>query len=103
MNLVFSGLLVILCLIFVGKIIQKSRGKTVTDERAELVKLKASRAAFVIFTSTLAISSFMLIYFGQYGRAPADYIYYLGINLSYLTSLLLVLFLILYAYFNKQS
>lgn len=103
MNLVFTGLLVILCFVFIKKAIIKTSKKTVKDERTELVGLKASRATYLIFTTTLAVSSFILIFFGQYGRIPSNYIYYLGVILSYLTCLILVLYIILYAYFNKKS
>ena len=103
MNLIFTGLLVILCFIFIKKALIKTSNKTVTDERTAIVGLNASRATFLIFTTFLAISSFMLISFGQYGRTPSNYIYYLGVITSYLTSLILILYTILYAYFNKKS
>lgn len=103
MNLVFASLLVILSLIFIKKAILKKSKKTVKDERTELIGLKASRITFIIITDVLAISSFLLIYFGQHGRVPSSYIYYLGVIMSYLTCLVLILYIILYAYFNKSS
>lgn len=103
MNLIFAGLVLILSIFFISKVISKTRKNTVTDERTELVKLKASRATFVVFVITLALSSFVLIYFGQNGRIPSNFVYYLGVITSYLTSLLLLLFLIFYAYFNNKS
>lgn len=103
MNLVFASFLIILSALLIKKAIIKTQKKTVSDERTELIGLKASRAVFLIFTTTLAASSFILIYFGQYGRVPSNYIYYLGVITSYLTCLILILYLILYAYFNQES
>ncbi|MFC1625979.1 DUF2178 domain-containing protein [Patescibacteria group bacterium] len=103
MNLIFSGLILILSLIFIKKIITKTSGKTVADERTELVKLKASRAAFVTFTITIAISSFLLIFLSHNGHVTSNFIYHIGVITSYLASLLLILFIIFYAYFNNNS
>ena len=103
MNLIFSGLVVILSMIFIQKVISKNRRKTVADERTELIKLKASRAAFVTFTITIAISSFLLIFLSQNGSITSNFTYHVGVITSYLASLILVLFIIFYAYFNSNS
>jgi uncharacterized membrane protein len=103
MNLVFASLVLILSLVFIKKVITKTSKKTVSDERTELIKLKASRATFVTFAITLSLSSFMLIFLGKNGHLPSSFIYNLGVITSYLTSLLLVLFIIFYSYFNRQS
>jgi uncharacterized membrane protein len=103
MNLMFAGLLIVLSLIFLKRTIIKTKKLTVNDERTEFVGLKASRATFVIFTITIAISSFVFIFFGQYGRVPSNYLYYLGVIMSYLTSLIIIIYTILYVYFNKKS
>jgi uncharacterized membrane protein len=103
MNLTFAGFLVILTLILVKKAYLKVSKKRVMDERVETVGFKASRATFLIFTTTIAISSFILIFFGLYGTVPSTYIYYLGLIMSYLTCLILIIYTILFAYFNKNS
>jgi len=103
MNLIFTALLFILLLITVKNVLVAGSKKTVKDERTDFVGLKASRATFVIFTTVLAFSSFILIFFGEHGSIPSSYLYYLGVIMSYLTCLILVLFIILYAYFNKNT
>jgi len=103
MNAVFASLLITISLIIAKNVILKKSKKTVKDERTELVGMKASQATFLIFTITLAISSLILMFFGKNGAVPSTYIYYLGVITSYLTCLLLVIYIIMYAYFNKSS
>ena len=102
MNIIFTNLIVILLLILIKQAIIKRSKKTVKDERTELVGLKASRTTFVIFTTTIGLSSFVLIFFGEHGMTPSFYLYSLGVIMSYLTCLILILFIILYIYFNKE-
>jgi len=102
-NLLLINLIVILSLIFIKQILIKASKKTVKDERTQLVGMKASSATFIIFTITIAVSSFLLIFFGENGNVPSDYLYYLGVIMSYLTCLILILYIIFYVYFNKST
>lgn len=103
MNSLFVTLILLISLIIVKTIVIKAKKKTVKDERTQFIGSKAAQAAFVIYTTILALSSFFLVLFGQYGTVPAAYIYNLGIVISYLTCFNLILYIILYAYFNKES
>ena len=102
-NLLFASLILLLTVILARKVMVKTRKKLVQDERSEWVGMQAGRATFILMTIVMAVSAIAMIWFGEHGAATFSYVYYLGVILSYLTCLSLTLYMILFAYFNKQS
>lgn len=72
-----------------------------TDERQILISEKASRTSFTILMPLLLLSSLAL--FTASGQQQFHYLNALGIILSYITSLGVIIYLITYWYFNKQT
>lgn len=70
------------------------------DERVTQVSNRASRAAFVITLPILGLTSVMLL---AAGEGEFYFLKSLGIVLSYVTCVMVGVYLIAWFYFNKQS
>jgi len=88
---VLSGMLAV-------RILRIKSKQEIVDERVEKIGDKAARASFLIFTSILAVVSVLLVVV----KKEHVYLQALGVLFSYMTSFMLVLYVLSYRYFEKE-
>jgi len=76
---------------------RKTKAK-LTDERVERVSEIAAKWTYVVFTSSMAVTSLLLIFINQ----RYAFLESLGILFSYLTMFLLVLYTLFFHFFSRK-
>jgi uncharacterized membrane protein len=96
---------ILTALIFLS--LARSKAKVKSDEREETIREKAARMAYIIFTPTLAISAFFLMFPSKSGISVFSkgewlYVESLGMILAYLVLFLITVYAISYYFLNKK-
>lgn len=77
----------------------RSKARVIVDEREKIVREKAARMIYTIFTPTIGLSAIILLLLD---RNRLFYLEFIGIVLAYLTLFIIVLYAISYAFFDRK-
>lgn len=77
----------------------RSKARVFVDEREKIVREKAARMIYTIFTPTIGLSAIILLLLD---RNHLFYLEFIGIVLAYLTLFIIVLYAISYAFFDRK-
>ncbi len=88
-------------------LLARLRTKVMTDERELSIGEKAARMTYVIFTPTIGIASFLLLFPSKSGlsvfsKGEWAYMESLGILFAYLSIFLIMIYAISFHFFNKK-
>lgn len=92
-------------MVFLG--VARAKTNIVTDERDAIIREKAARMAYGIFTPTLGLAAFFLMLptkggLSVFSKGEWAFIEALGSIFAYLTLFLIALYAISYHYFNRK-
>jgi len=96
-NPLLAVVAVITGMVFMAVVKRKTKAK-LTDERVERVSEIAAKWTYVVFTSSMAVTSLLLIFINQ----RYAFLESLGILFSYLTMFLLVLYTLFFHFFSRK-
>ncbi|NMB56983.1 DUF2178 domain-containing protein [Candidatus Beckwithbacteria bacterium] len=85
--------------IFILKFLQAKVKDILIDERAKMIAGQAAVNTYMITTSVLGFTSFVLMFFGRRG---SYFLESLGYVLSYLTIFIIFVYVVLFKYFSKK-
>lgn len=85
----------------------RSQAKFTLDEREQTIREKAAQLTYAIFTPTIGIGAFLLLFpsysgLSVFSRGEFVYLESLGMVFAYLTLFLLVIYAISYFFLNKK-
>ncbi len=85
----------------------RSKAKIITDEREATIQEKAARMTYAIFTPTIGIAAFLLLFptysgLSIFSKGEFTYLESLGMVFAYLTLFLISLYAISYHFLNRK-